>query len=177
MSNSLWPHGLYSPWNSPGQNTRVNSLSLLQGIFPTQGSNSGLLYCRKILHQLSHKGSPRILAWVPIPSPADLSNPGIKLGPPALQADSLPAELSEKSKKGPTNWRKILPKKSSHFCKSSRAHNSFPNLEIQQKDWAPSRKKTFGGHNKTLCAPGPRRKEQRPRERLSQTCLCVSGSL
>ena len=34
--------GLYSPWNSPGQNTGVSSLSLLQGIFPTQGSNPGL---------------------------------------------------------------------------------------------------------------------------------------
>ena len=31
------PHGLYSPWNSPGQNTGVGSLSLLQGIFPTRG--------------------------------------------------------------------------------------------------------------------------------------------
>ena len=40
MSNSLWPHGLYSPWNSLGQNTGVSSLSFLQGIFPTQGSNS-----------------------------------------------------------------------------------------------------------------------------------------
>ena len=37
VSNSLQPHGLYSPWNSPGQNTGVGSLSLLQGIFPTQG--------------------------------------------------------------------------------------------------------------------------------------------
>ena len=37
MSNSLWPHGLYSPWNSPGQNTGVGSLSLLQGIFPNPG--------------------------------------------------------------------------------------------------------------------------------------------
>ena len=33
MSDSLCPHGLYSPWNSPGQNTRVGSLSLLQGIY------------------------------------------------------------------------------------------------------------------------------------------------
>ena len=41
-SDSLRPHGLCSPWNSPGQNTRVGSLSLLQGIFPTQGSNPGL---------------------------------------------------------------------------------------------------------------------------------------
>ena len=54
----LRPHGLYSPWNSPGQNTGVGSLSLLQGIFSTQGLNPGLLHCRQILYQLSHKGSP-----------------------------------------------------------------------------------------------------------------------
>ena len=47
MSNSLWPHGLHSPWDSPGQNTGVSSLFLLQGIFPTQGSNPGLLHCRR----------------------------------------------------------------------------------------------------------------------------------
>ena len=48
---------LYSPWNSLGQNTGVGSLSLLQGIFPTQGSNPSLLHCRQILYQLSQKGS------------------------------------------------------------------------------------------------------------------------
>ena len=58
MSDSLRPHGLYSLWNSPGQNTRVGSHSHLQGIFPTQGSNPGLLYCRWILYQLSHQRSP-----------------------------------------------------------------------------------------------------------------------
>ena len=42
-----------SPWNSPGQNTRVGSLSLLQRIFPTQGLNPGLPHCRWILYQLS----------------------------------------------------------------------------------------------------------------------------
>ena len=47
-------HGLYSPWNSPGQNTGVGSLFLLQGIFPTQGLNPGLPHCRWILYQLSH---------------------------------------------------------------------------------------------------------------------------
>ena len=52
--DSLWPHGLYSPWNSPGQNTQVGGLSLLQGIFPTQGPNPGLLHCRWILYQLNH---------------------------------------------------------------------------------------------------------------------------
>ena len=54
MSDSLWAHGL-SPWNSPGQNTGVGiSLSLLQGIFPTQGSNPGLPHCRQILYQVSY---------------------------------------------------------------------------------------------------------------------------
>ena len=67
MTNSLRPHGLYSPWNSPGQNTGVGSLSLLQRIFPTQGSNPGLLHCRWILYQLSHQGSRRILEWVAYP--------------------------------------------------------------------------------------------------------------
>ena len=67
MSNSLRPHGLYSPWNSPGQNTGAGSLSLLQVIFLTQGSNPGLLHCRRILYQLSHKGSPRILEWLANP--------------------------------------------------------------------------------------------------------------
>ena len=58
MSDCLRPHGLYIPWNALGQNTGVGSLSLLQGIFPTQGSNPGLSHCRQILYQLSHKGSP-----------------------------------------------------------------------------------------------------------------------
>ena len=61
------PHGLHSPWNSPGQNTGVDSCSLLQGIFPTQGSNPGLLHCRQILYQLSYWGSPRVLEWVAYP--------------------------------------------------------------------------------------------------------------
>ena len=60
MSDSLQPRGLYSSWNSPGQNTEVGSLSPLQGIFPTQGSNLGLLHCMWILYHLSHKGSPRM---------------------------------------------------------------------------------------------------------------------
>ena len=49
MSDSLQPHGLYSSWNSPGQNTGVGSLFLHQGIFPTQGLNPGLLLGRWIL--------------------------------------------------------------------------------------------------------------------------------
>ena len=63
------------PWNSPGQNTGVGSLSLFQGIFPTQGSNPGLPYCRQILYQLSHEGSQRILEWVAYPFSRGFSRP------------------------------------------------------------------------------------------------------
>ena len=57
MSDSLLPHGLYSPWNSPGLNTGVGSCFLFQGIFSTQGLNPDLPCCRWILYQLSHQGS------------------------------------------------------------------------------------------------------------------------
>ena len=60
VSDSLPPHGLYPtrllcPWDSPGKNTRVGCHFLVQGIFPTQGWNSGLLHCRQILYCLSHQ--------------------------------------------------------------------------------------------------------------------------
>ena len=75
---SLWKwkslsHGplLATPWTSPcnslGQTTGVGRFSLLQGIFPTQGLNLGLLHCKQILYQLSHKWSPRVLEWVACP--------------------------------------------------------------------------------------------------------------
>ena len=70
LSNSLWPHGLNSPWNSIGQNTGVSSLSLLHGIFPIQES-----HCRWILYHLSHKRSPRILEWVAYPFSRGSSQP------------------------------------------------------------------------------------------------------
>ena len=57
LSAALPPHGRHSPWNSPGQNTGAGSLSLLEGICPTQGSNPGLPLCRWILYQLSYQGS------------------------------------------------------------------------------------------------------------------------
>ena len=49
------------PWNFPGKNTGVGTHSLLQGIFPTQGSNLGLLHCRQIPYHLSPQGSPKRL--------------------------------------------------------------------------------------------------------------------
>ena len=88
-----------TPWtiqNSPGLNTGVDSLSLLQGMFPTQGSNTGLLHCRWILYQLSHKGSPRILEWVAFPFSKGSSCPRNLTRVSCTQADSLPTDLSGK---------------------------------------------------------------------------------
>ena len=67
--------------------------SLLQGIFPTQGSNPGLPHCRQVLYQLSHQGSPRALDGVGSLSLLQQIFPN---GSPALQADSLPVELPGK---------------------------------------------------------------------------------
>ena len=107
---------------SPGRNTGVDCHALLQGIFPTQGSNPGLLHCRWILYQLSHQGSPkvyvkvaqlcprplwdlmdytvhgilqaRILEWVAIP----FSSRSSQARSPALHVDSLLSETPGKPK-------------------------------------------------------------------------------
>ena len=90
ISHSLWPHGLYSPWNSPGKKTEVGSLSLLQGIFPTQGLNPHLFY------QLNYKGSPRILEWVAFPFSSWSSWPRNRTGVSCITDRFFIAELSGK---------------------------------------------------------------------------------
>ena len=67
MYDSLWPHGLHPtrllrPWNSSGKTIGVGCHSLLHRVFPTQGSNPGLLHCRQTLYHLSHQGSP--IKWI-----------------------------------------------------------------------------------------------------------------
>ena len=62
MPDSLRPHGLqpsrlFCPWDFPGKDIGVGCHFLLQGIFPTQGLNLGLLHYRQILYRLSYKGS------------------------------------------------------------------------------------------------------------------------
>ena len=89
--NSLWLHGLYSPWNSLGQSTRVGSLSLLQGIFPTQGLNPG----RWILYQLSQQGSPRILEWVAYPFSSQSAWPRNRTHVSCIAGGLLSAELPQ----------------------------------------------------------------------------------
>ena len=56
--------GSLCPWDSPGKNTGVGCHFLLQGIFPTQGSNPSVLDCRQILYHLGHQGSPQMLMHV-----------------------------------------------------------------------------------------------------------------
>ena len=65
-------------WESPGKDSGVGYHALLQGIFPTKGSNPGLLHCGRILCYLSQQGSPRILEWVAYP---------FSRGSPALQVE------------------------------------------------------------------------------------------
>ena len=82
--------------DSPGKNPGVGCHALLQGIFPTQRSNLGLLHRRWTPYHLSHQGSPRILEWVAYTHSGDLPDPGIEPGSPEFQVDSLPAELPQK---------------------------------------------------------------------------------
>ena len=91
VSNSLRPHGLYSPWNSPGQNTGVGSHVLLQGFFPSQGLNPGLLHCRQILLPSEPPGTlsmglPKKEYWsgLSFPAPGDLPDSEIEHASPAL---------------------------------------------------------------------------------------------
>ena len=76
MPDSLRPHGLEGPWNSPGQNIRVVSCTL----------------CDPMDYKVHEILQARILEWLAVPSPGDLPNPGIKPRSPALWVDSLPAE-------------------------------------------------------------------------------------
>ena len=89
VSNSLWPQGLYSLWNS-------------WVAFPSSRGSSQ----SRDQTQVSHMAGRFFTSWAtgeaqdysgwPIWSPADLPDPGVKTGSPALQADSLPTELSKK---------------------------------------------------------------------------------
>ena len=116
-----------------------------RGIFPTQGSNPGLLHCRRILYQLSHKGSPRIvgslslLEWVIYPFFIGSSWPWIILVSPALQVDSLPTELLRKPQRYANN---ILTKWSqthiSKFGETLKARFKQSRRSLKQQTGVPS---------------------------------------
>ena len=65
----LQPARLLCPWNSPGKSIGVGSQSVLQGIFPTKGSNLGLLHCKRTLYSLSHQGNASIMSHSPVLDP------------------------------------------------------------------------------------------------------------
>ena len=101
VSDSLWLQELYSPRNSPSQNTGVGSLSLLQGIFPIQGLNPGPPHWGQILCQLSHKERHMVKNWHFLPTAVWVSH--VEVDPPhpaesshtAAMAKSLSATLCE----------------------------------------------------------------------------------
>ena len=104
---TLWPHGLHSRcMNSPGQNTGEGSLSFLQGIVPTQGSNPGLSHCRQILYQLSHKGRPRILEWVACPFSSRSSQPRNQTGVSCIEGWFFTNWAKMTDLKWSQNWKK-----------------------------------------------------------------------
>ena len=97
MHDSLQPYGLYSPWCSPGQNTGVGSLFLLQGNLPNSEikPRSSALQVDSLPAKPQEKSKNTGVSSLSVP-PADLPDPGVNLGSPALQTDSLPTELCGK---------------------------------------------------------------------------------
>ena len=95
MSDSLWPHGLHSPWNSIGQDTEWVAFLFFSG-----SSNPGIEPRSAALQADSlpaePQGKSRILEWVDYPFSSRSSDPGVEARSPALQGDSLRTELSGK---------------------------------------------------------------------------------
>ena len=120
--------------NSLGQTTGVGSLSLLQGVFPTQGSNPGLPQCRQILYQLSHQGSPWILEWVAYPFSSGSSWPRNWTGVSCTAGGFFTNWAMEKNIKIP--MMVIIQKK------SSKGYRGFP--YIIQTLWSPN---LIGAHD------------------------------
>ena len=90
------PQGSSVHGDSPDKYIGVGYHALLQGLFPTQGSNPGLPHCRQIIYQLSHQRSPRILEWVAYPVSRGSSQTRNRTAASCIAVDSLPAELPGK---------------------------------------------------------------------------------
>ena len=106
-----------------GQNTGVGSLPLLQAIFPTQGTNPGLPHCRRILYQLSHKGSPRILEWVTYPFSSKCSWPRNQTRISSITGGFF------------TNWAIREALKSKHQSKVHKSHHFMANRMEEKRKW------------------------------------------
>ena len=96
VSNCLW---LGTAARQAGKNTGAGCHALLWGIFPTQGSNPGLLHCRWILYHLRHQGSPRILEWLAYPSSSlAFLNSMVELGLSVTHSERFPSSAWLKCK-------------------------------------------------------------------------------
>ena len=114
---SLQLHELYSPWNSPGQNTKVDSLSLLWGSSQPRDRTQVSHIAGGLFTNWTTREAQEYWSEYPIPSPADLPHPGIELGSLALQVDSLPTELWGKDVINPRFDKK---KKNKHSLSSGK---------------------------------------------------------
>ena len=168
MFISLRPHGLFCPWNSPGQNTGVGSLSLLQGLFPTQGSNPGLPHCRWIFYQLSHQGGKGMLlisggrSVITSLQKASDSKSCLVLSrvmhPPFFSVLFLPRSVQEQDKKDKTSSHPGAP--TEHSSPSARRLAQFRGLLLSTGAARPHGEaySTPSGLPETLplcfCAPG-----------------------
>ena len=83
------------------------SLSLLQGIIPTQGSNPCLPHCKHIIYQLSHKGNQKVLEWVAYRFSSGSSQPRNWTRITCIAGGVFPTELSGKPLKSgsPIFWK------------------------------------------------------------------------
>ena len=112
------------------------SCFLLQGIFPTQGLDPGFPHCRRILYQLSHKGSPKILEWVAYPFSSGSSQPRDELGSPALQEDSLPAsneQWGRPQKRMEKQWSCSVVCDSAILCTA--VYQAPPSMEFSRQEY------------------------------------------
>ena len=114
VSNSLGSHGPYSPWNSPGQNIGVGSLSLCQP-FPSSQPRDQTQdpTLQAILYQLSHQGSPRILEWVAYPFSRGSSRPRNWTGVSCIKGgwgsyEGSPSKTQHKQDLS-QNWTSLVP--------------------------------------------------------------------
>ena len=151
MTEAIGPGRLCS-WNSPGKNTGVGSHTLLQGIFPIQGSNPGLLHYRRILYHLCHQRSPRILEWVSLSLlqgifPTQGSSPhlshllhwqvgSLPQAPPGKPSDSsAPRELLRFVWWGWNNPFVTFPTIIAKFMSLMHGHGSFCSIKLVVSKW------------------------------------------
>ena len=133
---------LLHPWNFPGKSTRVGCHFLHQGIFPTQGSNPGLLYCRQTLYHLSHQGSPggrtpseinhNKILYDPSPKVIEIKTKVNKWDLIKLKSFCKAKETISKVKRQPLEWEKIIANETTDQELISKIYKQFMQLNTRK---------------------------------------------